>query len=162
MAVKTLVAERILLSAPASSVPAAAGASGAGGGSVVVSELGVRAGRPELRMLMGRVVLMDEARNTRMQLDPRFTPAPRVGAPPPSHTTDPAVAGMERLKPWAGQPVLLVNAAGEVPTGVFDGTGHTYVNPTTVAVEVDPATGALLQEEEGGNAADAPPTPEPR
>lgn len=112
--VKNLVAERILLATDASS-----GVFGLGRKLAAAGELGIRAGRPELRMLAGRVVLMDEQHNTRLQLDPRFSPAVRVVEPDP-HTEAMARAGMERLRPWAGKPVVLFNDAGEVPRAVLD------------------------------------------
>lgn len=112
--VKNLVAERILLATDASS-----GVFGLGRKLAAAGELGIRAGRPELRMLAGRVVLMDEQHNTRLQLDPRFSPAVRVVEPDP-HTEAMARAGMDRLRPWAGKPVVLFNDAGEVPRAVLD------------------------------------------
>lgn len=154
MQVKTLVAERILLAANPSHLGAGAASNmgkpmgggilsrlmpGSGTATAVVSELGVRGGRPELRMLMGRLVLMDGARSTRVQVDPAFTPAPRVA--PPSSASAAAEVGMDRMRRWAGQPVVLVNGEGEVPTGVHDARGFHSLRAGTAVRQIDPATG---------------------
>lgn len=72
---RTLVAERILLSQ--------------GHGFLrkgrVLSELGVRGGRPELRMQNGSIVLMDSENNTRLQADAQYTPAPQVRSAARAH-----------------------------------------------------------------------------
>ena len=104
--VKTLAADRILLTHPTNSMfekPA------------VAAEMTVRQGRPELRMLDGSVVLMDQNRHSRVQLDPSFRPAPAIVEP--SLT---AQKGMDRVRQWAGKPVLLFNREQEVPQAIMD------------------------------------------
>jgi hypothetical protein len=161
MQVKTLVAERILLAANPSNLGAAAAAQagkplskgilsrlmpGSSSSSVVVSELGVRGGRPELRMLMGRLVLMDGSRSTRVQVDPAFTPAPRV-VPPASAAAE---VGMDRLRRWAGQPVVLVNGEDEVPAGIHDARGFHSLRTGAAVRQIDPATGKEVKTEARG------------
>jgi hypothetical protein len=122
--VNTLVAERVLLAAPAGS---AAGAGSAAPPSrwrfgrrlTVAGELGLRGGRPELRLLAGRVVLMDEARDARVQLDAAFAPAPRVTQPTPE-TRRTREAALDRLRPWAGRPALVFSEKDEVAAAVVD------------------------------------------
>eukprot|EP01138_Halocafeteria_seosinensis_P015902 gb/GECG01016228.1/.p1 GENE.gb/GECG01016228.1/~~gb/GECG01016228.1/.p1 ORF type:complete len:263 (+),score=39.60 gb/GECG01016228.1/:1-789(+) len=104
--VKTLAADRILLTHPTSSMfekPA------------VAAEMTVRQGRPEMRMLDGSVVLMDQNKHSRIQLDPSFRPAPAIVEP--SLT---AQKGMDRVRQWAGKPVLLFNREQEVPQAIMD------------------------------------------
>lgn len=172
MQVKTLVAERILLAVNPTQLGAAAAANmgkpvgggflsrlmpGSGTASAVVSELGVRGGRPELRMLMGRLVLMDGARSTRVQVDPAFTPAPRV-APPSSAAAE---VGMDRMRRWAGQPVVLVNGEDEVPAGVHDARGFHSLRAGVAVRQIDPATGEEIPAASTPEPA-AEGTPEPR
>lgn len=81
----------------------------------VAAEMTIRQGRPELRMLDGSVVLMDQQKHSRIQLDPSFRPAPAIVEP--SLT---AQKGMDRIRDWAGKPVLLFNRENEVPEAIMD------------------------------------------
>ncbi len=105
---KTIVTERILL---------AAGGGEASGGlaslfrkPVVAGEIGSRAGRPEVRLMNGSIVLMDAGRNTRVQIDAGFRPAPPLQPP-----TERAVEAHNALRWVAGKPAIVFKGAEEEP-----------------------------------------------
>jgi hypothetical protein len=80
-----------------------------------LGEFAVRAGRPELRMSNGLVVLMDEKLAVRVQLDASYHPAPPVRPPTPQ-----AVHGHSRMTAYARKPALVFLSPDEAPRAVYD------------------------------------------
>jgi hypothetical protein len=82
---------------------------------IPAGELSVRQGRAELRLRNGHVSLMDPFMRVRVQLDGAYHPSPPLREPKAA-----TVEAMQRMRPYAGRPVLVLSDEEEAPMVVLD------------------------------------------